>query len=91
MPHSSLTLGLVGLGLKFGGKFGSGKNLGPEKNFGPEKNLRPEKNLGPEKKLGPEKNLGGRVGGWIRHKIVPTSSHNPFGFFPQVRVWQYSQ
>ena len=30
------------------------------------------------------------VGGWwIRRIIMPTSSHNPFGFFPQVRVWQY--
>ena len=30
--------------------------------------------------------MGG--GWWDRRKIMPTSSHNPFGFFPQVRVWQ---
>ena len=33
VPHSSLTIGLVGVGLGLGW----GKNFGPEKNSGPEK------------------------------------------------------
>ena len=78
VPHSSLTIGLVGSGLGFGLELGwgcVGVVLGLK--------FRSGKRIWVRKK---SKRSGG--GWWDRRMIMPTSSHNPFGFFPQVRVWQ---